>query len=153
MERRARIMRRLNVPMRYVLGLPFRTPLGSRLMLLTHTGRKTGRTYRQPVSYVADGDTLLTPGGGRWTRNLRDGEAVTLRLQGQDVEARPELVRDAGEVERLIGVMLTRNRRLASFIPFVGPGGTIDHDRLRLALRHGFCIVRWHLAAAMRDTR
>src|SRR3954464_11660012 len=85
MARMARRMRRANVPMRFILGLPFRTPLSSRLMLVTHTGRKTGRQYCQPVSYVRDGDVLLTPGGGRWTDNLRDGEPVPVRLRGKDV--------------------------------------------------------------------
>ena len=59
----ATVFRIVNVPMRAVLGLPFPTPLGGRLMLLYLTGRKTGKRYRQPVSYVRDGDELLTPGG------------------------------------------------------------------------------------------
>lgn len=58
----ARTFRVINVPMRILLGLPFPTPAGRRLMLLYLTGRKTGRRYRQPVSYIGDGDTLLTPG-------------------------------------------------------------------------------------------
>jgi hypothetical protein len=56
----ARFMRVINLPMRQLLRLPFQTPLSRRLMLLSFTGRRTGRQYRQPVSYVPDGDTLLT---------------------------------------------------------------------------------------------
>lgn len=37
-------------------------------MLISFAGRKTGKAYRQPVSYVRHGDTLLTPGGGKGTR-------------------------------------------------------------------------------------
>ena len=85
----ARIFRIVNVPMRALLSLPVPTPLSRRLMLLHHTGRVTGRHYRQPISYVPDGDTLLTPGGGRWTRNLRDGEPVRLRLRGRPSPRRP----------------------------------------------------------------
>ena len=73
MRRRARIMRMVNVPMRATLSLPFATPLSGNLMLISYTGRKSGKAYRQPVSYVRDGDVLLTPGGGRWTLNLADG--------------------------------------------------------------------------------
>jgi hypothetical protein len=29
-------------------------------MLVSFTGRKTGKAYQQPVSYVQQGDTLLT---------------------------------------------------------------------------------------------
>lgn len=60
-RRQARLMRLVNIPMRALLQLPLPTPLGSRLMLVTITGRRTGRRYCQPVSYVRDGDTLLTP--------------------------------------------------------------------------------------------
>jgi deazaflavin-dependent oxidoreductase (nitroreductase family) len=145
MERQARRMKRINVPMRFVLGLPFKTPLSSRLMLLHYTGRKTGRAYRQPVSYVPDGDTLLTPGGGRWKLNLRDGEPIRVRLRGRDVTARPEFVRDPDEVDRLLHHMMAHNPRLTSFVPFIDRAGTIDRGKLETALNHGFCLVRWHL--------
>jgi hypothetical protein len=67
-------MKRVNVPVRFVLGLRFRTPLSG--LLLSYTGRKTGRFYRQPISYVRDGDVLLTPGRGKWKLNLRENEPV-----------------------------------------------------------------------------
>lgn len=144
MERRARMMRPVNAVMRVVLGVRFPTPLSGRLMLVTHFGRRTGRRYRQPVSYVADGDDLLTPGGGRWTRNLHDGEPVTIRLRGRDRRARPEGVRDPDEVDRLLRVMRDRNPRLVSFVPFLEPDAPIDRAKLETALSYGFCIVRWH---------
>jgi hypothetical protein len=139
------MMNRINVPMRGVLGLPFKTPLSRRLMLVCFTGRKSGRAYRQPVSYVRDGDTLLTPGGGRWKLNLRDGEPTQLRLRGRRVVARPELVRDIDEVERLVTHMVSVNRRLTSFVPFVERDGSIDREKLVTALEYGFCVVRWQL--------
>ena len=82
-ERRTRIMRAVNVPMRAALSLPFATPLSGNLMLIAYTGRKSGKAYRQPVSYVRDGDVLLTPGGGRWTLNLAGGRPVRIRLRGR----------------------------------------------------------------------
>jgi hypothetical protein len=146
MRRRARIMRAVNVPMRAVLGLPFPTPLGANLMLVCYTGRKSGRGYRQPVSYVRDGDVLLTPGGGRWTRNLGDGRPVRIRLRGRDEAVRPELVTDPAEVERLLGVIVRKNPRAAGFIPLPRRSdGRLEPEALDAALRHGFCVVRWHL--------
>ena len=53
MRRRARIMRAVNVPMRAALTLPFPTPLSGNLMLISYTGRKSGKAYRQPVSTCA----------------------------------------------------------------------------------------------------
>ncbi|MHB1430543.1 MAG: nitroreductase/quinone reductase family protein [Streptosporangiaceae bacterium] len=147
MRRRARIMRAVNVPMRVVLGLPFPTPLGGNLMLISYTGRKTGRAYRQPVSYVRDGDVLLTPGGGRWTLSLADGRPVRIRVRGRDLTVRPELVTDPAELERLLGVITEKNPRAARFIPIPRQAdGHLDPGALDAALRHGFCIVAWHPA-------
>lgn len=150
-ERRARMMRLVNRPMRLLLSAPFPTPLSRRLMLVTHVGRRTGRIYHQPVSYVRDGDTLLTPGGGRWTRNLREGEPVELRIAGRRRGGRPEFVADSVEVEQLLSKMLAANPRLANFIPFIGRDGTIDPAALANALGHGFRIVRWHVDSRPRS--
>jgi hypothetical protein len=139
-------MRVINVPMRVILGLPFATPLAGRLMLARITGRKTGKVYRQPVSYVRQDSTLLTPGGGNWKLNLQDGRPVRLRLRGRDVLARPELVADVDEVERLLTVMADVNPRVMAFVGIPrGPDGRLDRERLQAAVRHGFRIVRWHL--------
>jgi hypothetical protein len=138
------VFRVFNVPMRSVLGLPIATPLGKRLMLVYLTGRKTGRQYRQPVSYVRDGELLLTPGGGRWKLNLIEGEPTHIRLNGHDISLRPELVRDPLEVDRLLGVMSAKNPMVGRFIPIPkGADGHYDLARLDLAIRHGFRIVRW----------
>lgn len=147
MRRRARIMRAVNVPMRAALSLPFATPLSGNLMLISYTGRKSGKAYRQPVSYVRDGDVLLTPGGGRWTLNLAGARPTRIRLRGRDEAARPELVTDPAEVERLLEVIAEKNPRAARFIPIPRrPDGGLDPGILGTALRHGFCIVRWHIA-------
>jgi hypothetical protein len=146
MARRARIMRTVNVPMRAVLGLPFATPLSRNLMLICYTGRKSGKAYRQPVSYARDGQTLLTPGGGQWTLNLAGGRPVRIRLRGRDVTARGELVTDAHEVERLLGVIARENPRAAKFVPIPRQSdGRLEPQALEAALRHGFSIVRWRL--------
>ena len=122
-------------------------------MLISHIGRKTGKQYRQPVSYVRDGAVLLTPGGGRWTRNLVSGRPVRIRLRGRAAAARPELVADPVEVERLLGVIAQKNPRAARFIPMPRrPDGRLDPDALAAALRHGFRVVRWHLGTAAEQT-
>lgn len=140
----ARFMRVLNVPMRFLLRLPFPTPLSRQLMLLSFTGRKTGKAYQQPVSYVPDGDTLLTPGGGKWKLNLREGQPIRIRLRGRDVLARPEFIRDADEVERLLHRMKAVNPRVTAFVPVAGPDGQIDRDKVVAAVSYGFTIIRWH---------
>jgi len=136
----------VNVPMRVILALPFGTPLSGRLMLALLTGRRTGRTYRQPLSYVRDGDSLLTPGGGRWRLNVREGEPVQIRLRGRQVTTRPEVVGDLDEVERLLGIMSAANPTVGAFVGIPrGPDGRFDRARLQAAVDHGFRVVRWRL--------
>jgi hypothetical protein len=147
-----RAFRVINVPMRAALELPFSTPLSSNLMLAFVIGRKSGKTYRQPISYVHDGETLLTPGGGNWKRNLVEGTPVRLRIRGVDVLATPELVSDVDDVEKLLGVIVAGNPRAAPFIGIRrGADGRFDPAALAEAVSYGFRIVRWHPAATEHD--
>ncbi len=142
------MMKLVNVPMRVVLGLPFPTPLSANLMLISYTGVRSGKPYLQPVSYARDGEALLTPGGGRWTLNLKGGRTVRLRLRGRTVPAHADLVSDPAEVERLLGVIAAENPRAMRFLPIPRRAdGRLDPDVLATALAHGFRIVRWHLDA------
>jgi hypothetical protein len=143
------MMRVINVPMRRILALPFSTPLSKRLMLLYLTGRRTGQSYRQPVSYVEDGESLLTPGGGNWKLNLQPGRPERIRLNGRDVSARPDLIDDVDEIDSALIKMAAVNPRTLSFIPITRKDdGHFDRDGLVNAVAHGFRIVRWHLAAS-----
>jgi hypothetical protein len=113
-------------------------------MLAFLTGRKTGRHYRQPISYVRDGETLLTPGGGRWKLNLSEDRPVRLRLRGHDIQALPEIVGDVEEVDRLLGVMIDGNPMVKRFVAVPQTAdGHFDRDRLQTAIRYGFRIIRW----------
>jgi len=142
----ARFFRIVNVPMRLALSVPWATPISRRLMLITYVGRRSGKRYRQPLSYVTDNGTLLTPGGGKWKLNLPPGEPVQMRLRGRDVTARPEFVDDPDEVERLLAVMSDANPRVRSFVGIPhDDNGRLDRDRLNAALQYGFRVVRWHV--------
>jgi hypothetical protein len=144
------VFRVVNVPMRFVLGLPISTPLGKRLMLVHLIGRKSGKRYKQPISYVREQETLLTPGGGRWKLNLVEGQPTQVHLRGRDIALRPELVRDAAEVDRLLLVMREKNPAIKRFVPIPQTAdGHYDQERLTAAITHGFCIVRWSPDDAM----
>ncbi|WP_214401451.1 nitroreductase/quinone reductase family protein [Pseudonocardia lacus] len=60
--------------------------LGRSLLLLTVTGRRTGRRYRLPVQYARDGDALWVLVGDHpaktWWRNLTTAAPVELHLCG-----------------------------------------------------------------------
>ena len=58
------VVRYFNPIMRLVLGSRAHRMMSGQLMLLSFTGRRTGRSYTTPVSYVREGTDLLVPGGG-----------------------------------------------------------------------------------------
>jgi hypothetical protein len=138
-------MRIVNVPVRAILELPYPTPLGRRLMLLFVTGRQTGKTYRLPVSYVPDGDTLLTPGGGNWKLNLADGRPIRIRLRGEDRYATPEIIRAPADIEPLLEKVIKANRMAQRSARIRETQQRFYRARLEPAPNHGFAIVRWHL--------
>lgn len=142
-----RIFAVLNPLMRFLLRLPWRTPLQDRLLLLTYTGRRTGRERSVPISFVEDADgSLLVPGGGAWKWNLGHGERVRLLLRGRERQASSELIGDQGEVARLLPAIVAGNPRAEAFIGVpIGPDGRPDAARLAAALRDGFVIVRLRL--------
>jgi len=142
-----RFFRVVNVPMRFLLGLPFATPLSGRLMLVHLSGRRTGKSYRQPVSYVRDGAVLLTPGGGNWKLNLAEGRAERIRLRGRDIHATPQIIANIDEIDRLLGVIANSNPTALRFVGIPrDPDGHFDRARLATAVHHGFRIIRWQPA-------
>ncbi len=71
-------------------------------MLITFTGRNSGRQFTTPVRYFRECETVrsFTSAEGQWWRNLRGGADVVLRIEGRDapyhataVENTPEEVK------------------------------------------------------------
>jgi len=136
----------LNPFMRLMLHLPIRA-MQERLMLLTYTGRRSGRRHTLPLSYAADADgSLLVPGGGAWKQGLPPGRPVTVRLRGRHRTATPEVIRDVAEIERLLPRLVSGNPRAESFIGVpMNADSSPDRARLEQAVGDGFAIVRLRL--------
>ena len=105
-----RMMRFFNPVIRALLRSPLHSLLSGQILLLTYTGRRSGRQYTLPVGYVRDDDALLVVSQHselkRWWRNLRGDVPVAVLLCGQRVNARADVIENptavAAEVERLI---------------------------------------------------
>jgi deazaflavin-dependent oxidoreductase (nitroreductase family) len=96
--------------------------VGGRIMVLLHTGRKSGLQHRTPTNYaIVDGDMYCVAGfgpGTDWYRNILAHSAVEIWLPdgwwagvAEDVSARPdrlallrEVLRGSGVVAPLAGV-------------------------------------------------
>ena len=83
-----------------VLRGPLHGLLDSETMLITITGRKSGKSITMPVNYVREGDTLWVTSTRerKWWRNLRGGAPATLLLKGKEVAARSEAIEAEAQV-------------------------------------------------------
>jgi len=65
-------------------------------MLITVTGRKTGKRYTTPVGFFREGNCLwvISNRDRTWWRNLRGGADVELHIRGKDVQAFAEAILD-----------------------------------------------------------
>ena len=103
-----------NPMMAWLLRSPLHGLLSQSTMLMTYTGRKSGKVYSTPMNYVrvreAEGDVVLTTSyrTRTWWRNLRGGALVHLKLQGQDLKARAEAIEDERGVIEGLSLFLQR---------------------------------------------
>jgi deazaflavin-dependent oxidoreductase (nitroreductase family) len=91
-----------------VIGL-LRSPLhllgDQHTIILTVTGRKSGKRYTFPVSYLRDGDTLvvMTHRERTWWKNLQGGSTpVVVYVDGHDLPARAEIATDLDQVAKAL---------------------------------------------------
>ena len=84
-----------NAFVKLLLRSPLHGLLGN-VMLITVTGRRSGRAITTPVNFVREGDDVLVTSDRRrtWWRNLRGGAPVTVRLKGSDRSGRAEVAAD-----------------------------------------------------------
>ncbi len=129
--------------MKALLRSPLHWPLSRYFMLLSWTGRKSGRSYTTPVSYVRDGDRLFVTTGDRWWRNVVGGGPVMVRLAGRRRAAVATPLTDRAEcVAEHQRVFAERPffRRLAGLPSF--PGGGADPNAVRNSVDAGRMLVR-----------
>ena len=65
-------------------------PMGRQFMVITTTGRKTGKQHSVPIGFARDGDTVLafnTMDHSNWLWNLRVNPRVSLNIDGREFPA------------------------------------------------------------------
>ena len=102
---------------RALLRSPWHGLLSQKVLLLTYTGKKSGRVFTLPVEYVADGEVIYilvgSPDQKTWWRNLRGGAQVKLLVRRQPFTAHAEIV--SGNTDGVIhGLQANFNRFPAS---------------------------------------
>lgn len=101
-----------------ILRSPLHGLFSKSTVLLTYTGRKSGKIFTTPVGYVQEGDTLhmISSRGHIWWRNLVGGAAVNLRLRGQDKTGWGEAIEKPEEVASSLKSLLQKAPKYARYL-------------------------------------
>lgn len=98
-----------------LISTVLRTPLLHRmishqLLLLTFTGRKSGKRYTTPVGYFREGKTvtILTKWFRPWWRNFQNPAPVEVRIAGKVRSGTAKALTDEAAVIPLITRMITQ---------------------------------------------
>src|SRR3954447_10040086 len=93
-----RVLRTINPFVSMILRSRIHRLLISSVLLLTFTGRQTGKQFTIPVGYTREGDTLTLFSSRSWWKNLRNDGRVAIHLQGHKRTARPTVIEDRAAV-------------------------------------------------------
>lgn len=119
-----------NTLMMQVLRSPLHGTLSRSLLVLGYEGRRSGTRYEVPLQYIEDDGTLYIWAGNAdrktWWRNFQQPATVTVRLRGEDVDAKASLVDDPAQRTELLRAYMSR-------YPYTTPNG-----------RPKFVGERWH---------
>jgi deazaflavin-dependent oxidoreductase (nitroreductase family) len=128
---------------RWMLKSPFQGLLPN-TMLITVTGRRTGRQITTPVSYSREGQVLwiVSSRSRTWWRNILQTPKVRLRLQGRELDGSAEVVSDEAAVEERLRACIRQVPAAARGLRLYLTDGAPDpHDLARLAKERLFVAV------------
>ena len=94
---------------------------GASMLLLTTTGRRTGKSYTNPLVYLPDGDRMIVfasnNGADRdpdWYRNLVAAESATVEVGTDSFQVRPSEI-EGDEYESLYRRQVARRPRFGEY--------------------------------------
>ena len=142
-------MRVMNAVPNLLLRSPLHGLMGAKVLLLGFTGRKSGRRYTTPMSYVRVGDEIFMSTEAPWWRNLVGGKPVEVRLRGK---TRTGLAEALANEQDASGVLRTILRHYPEYRRFVGvtldENGRPDDATILGAVRRGRVGIRVRLGDA-----
>jgi hypothetical protein len=123
-----------------IVSTMLRTPLlhrliSKQLLLLTFTGRKSGKRYTTPVGYLRDGNTvtIMTKWFRPWWRNFQVTAPVELLIEGKTYHGEGKALTDEAAIVPILANVIRQSPYNAGFygVRMVAPNQP-DMDDLRL---------------------
>ncbi|HYP40548.1 MAG TPA: nitroreductase family deazaflavin-dependent oxidoreductase [Chloroflexia bacterium] len=112
--------------------------LAESVLLLTFTGRKSGKEFTTPVGYTQHGDTLTVFTGRPWWKNLQERPNVRVWVRGRDLDGVAQVMTDNAEVARAAQA-------------FIAEQGAKNAQRIGLLVARGCQPTYQELLEATRD--
>ena len=114
------ILRLIHWPPRIVYAVGLGPWMGNLVLLLTTTGRKSGKRRVTPLQYEEiDGKIYLAAAGGRnadWFRNLVVNPIVEVRVKSRRFSGVAEPVTDVKRIAEFLEVRLRRHPRMVGMM-------------------------------------
>ncbi|MGB6551895.1 MAG: nitroreductase family deazaflavin-dependent oxidoreductase [Candidatus Binataceae bacterium] len=91
-------------------------------LVLTHVGRKSGKSYDVTIWFVVAGDRIILPTANvarNWVKNLRKTPAARIDVGGEKFQGRARFIDNLGERTRLMALV---RRKYWIFMPIMAFG-------------------------------
>ncbi len=135
----------VNPIMTLLLKSPLHGIVSKSLMVISFTGRKSGKAYSTPVRYLPyEGNYLcFSSTDTQWWRNLRDGAEASLLIRGEVIECRTEVIEnDPPKVKEWLLYYLDLFPQDAVYHDIkLNKDKTLDVDDLERAAQHGVVVT------------
>jgi F420H(2)-dependent quinone reductase len=144
-------LRLINPLMKRALASPFHVMFSHWFLLLSFTGRKSGRPISTPVSYFGKGETLTLTTKNPWWRNLEAAGAVETTVRGRRAQRSVEVVRG----EDAVVEALADAPGWFLFLAALGDGraGRPNAEDFRRSAREGRVVLHLGTAGGREATR
>ena len=107
-----------NPMMIWLLKSPLYGFISKNMMLITVTGRKSGKQISTPTNFLRDGNTLwvISWRDRKWWKNLRGGAKVQVLLAGKSVEGRGQVIEEEKAVAQSLFDYYKKIPRVAKYV-------------------------------------
>jgi deazaflavin-dependent oxidoreductase (nitroreductase family) len=138
-----RIVRVVNALPKLILRSPLHGLMSKQILLLTYTGRKSGKRYTVPITYAEVGDTLLLSTDRPWWKNLRGGTPVQVWFRGKKRSASTEVVTDEATISELYHTIISEHPTHGWFQGVkLEPDGRPNSEDLHRAIERGEVVIK-----------
>lgn len=120
-----------NFFIKFLLRSPFHGVISRNTLLISYTGRKSGKSYTTPTNYSQDGMIvrIVSFRYRTWWRNLLGGAPVSLLIRGENIRGWAEVIMDNDSVTRGLKAYLQPIPKVAKYFDIIlNENGTLNAE-------------------------